>query len=88
MAQSVAVAFSQTWYATLYIISMILLGMHLQHGFQSAFQTIGWNNRKYMYTVRAIGTVFALLMAIGFASFPIMFHFDLLGISSNILPAK
>jgi len=29
--------------------------------------------------------VFALIMMIGFASFPIMFYFDLFGISSNIL---
>src|SRR6185436_17119585 len=47
MSYDVAEAFSSHWYAALYIISMILLGFHLNHGFQSAFQTMGWNNRKY-----------------------------------------
>ena len=85
MAYSVANAFSRAWYASLYIFSMVLLGAHLNHGFQAAFQSLGFSNHKYMQLIRYAGTAFALLIMIGFASFPIMFYFDFGGISSAIL---
>jgi len=85
MAQDVAVAFQSNWYAALYLFSMVLLGAHLNHGFQSAFQTLGWNNHRYMKPLKIVGTLFALLVTIGFGSFPIIFYFDLFGVASNIL---
>ena len=33
--------FNMWWYSVLYVIAMIFLGYHLNHGFQSAFQTFG-----------------------------------------------
>ncbi|MGD8307080.1 MAG: succinate dehydrogenase cytochrome b subunit, partial [Ignavibacteria bacterium] len=56
------------WYSALYIIAMILLGFHLNHGFQSAFQTFGWNHKKYTPMIKAIGTIYAIVMAVAFAS--------------------
>lgn len=85
MSESVAHAFSVSWYAALYIISMVFLGVHLNHGFQSAFQTLGWNNHKYHATLKYTGAAFAMIMMVGFATFPIIFYFDLFGVSSNIL---
>jgi succinate dehydrogenase / fumarate reductase cytochrome b subunit len=85
MAGSVAIAFSTAWYAALYLLAMVILGAHLNHGFQSAFQTLGLSNHKYLKAWKKAGTIFALIMMIGFASFPIMFYFDLFGISANIL---
>ena len=43
----VAEAFSQWWYVVIYVVSMIIIGFHLIHGFQSAFQTLGLNHKKY-----------------------------------------
>jgi len=63
------------WYVVLYVIAMALLGFHLNHGFQSAFQTFGWNHKKYFPFIQKIGTIYALIMAIGFASMPIYFFF-------------
>ena len=37
--------------------------------------------------LKTAGTVFAMLIMIGFASFPIMFYFDIFGVASNILNA-
>lgn len=85
MAVDVAIAFSHAWYAALYIVSMVLLGSHLNHGFQSAFQTLGVNNHKYSRVIKTAGTAVALIMTVGFASFPIIFYFDLFGISTNIM---
>jgi len=85
MAIAVVQAFESAAYSALYILSMVLLGAHLNHGFQSAFQTMGWNNRKYALPLKVAGTAFALLIMVGFASFPIILHYDLFGAASNIL---
>ncbi len=63
------------WYVILYIIAVILLGFHLNHGFQSAFQTFGWNHKKYTPLIKKLGTLYAIIMAVGFASLPIYFFF-------------
>jgi succinate dehydrogenase / fumarate reductase cytochrome b subunit len=63
------------WYVALYVIAVILLGFHLNHGFQSAFQTFGWNHKKYTPLIKKIGTIYAIIMAIGFVSMPIYFFF-------------
>ena len=63
------------WYVVLYIIAVLLLGFHLNHGFQSAFQTFGWNNNKYFPFVKVLGTIYAIIMALGFVSMPIYFFF-------------
>ncbi len=67
--------FQMWWYAVLYIIAVILLGFHLNHGFQSAFQTFGWNHKKYTPLIKKLGTLYAIIMAVGFASMPIYFFF-------------
>jgi succinate dehydrogenase / fumarate reductase, cytochrome b subunit len=61
------------WYSILYIIAVLLLGFHLNHGFQSAFQTFGWNHKRYFPLIQKIGTVYAIIMALGFASMPLYF---------------
>ncbi len=72
-------AFSNPFVALFYFIVMIILGFHLNHAFQSAFQTMGWKNKKYTPIVEKIGTAIALIMAIGFASIPIFFYVASLG---------
>jgi succinate dehydrogenase / fumarate reductase cytochrome b subunit len=68
-------AFSQSWYSAIYVAAMILLGTHLNHGFQSAFQSMGLRHKKYTPTIKKVGTVFAVAMTLGFVSFPIYFYF-------------
>lgn len=58
-----------TWIT--YVVGSIVLGYHLSHGFQSAFQTLGFNHTKYTPCVRRVSVVLACLIAAGFASFPI-----------------
>jgi succinate dehydrogenase / fumarate reductase cytochrome b subunit len=60
-------------YSWFYILAMILLGFHLNHGFQSAFQTMGWNHKRYFPLVQALGTIYSVVIAAGFASLPIYF---------------
>lgn len=63
------------WYVALYVVAVIALGFHLHHGFQSAFQTFGWNHKKYFPLIKKVGTLYAIIMAVGFASMPIYFFF-------------
>jgi len=79
IAWKVKDAFSHAWYAGLYTIAMLFLGFHLNHGFHSAFQSLGLNNKKYMPLLKMLATVFALIMTLGFISFPILFYFGLAG---------
>ena len=67
--------FSYPVYSLFYVLAMILLGFHLNHGFQSAFQTFGWNHKKYTPLIKKLGTVYALIMAVGFSSIPLYFLF-------------
>jgi len=64
---------SSVLYCIIYIVGGWLLGLHISHGFWSAFQTIGLNNhiwRKRLFTVaQIIGWIFA----IGFAAIPLYF---------------
>lgn len=57
----------------IYIISAILLGFHLSHGFWSAFHTLGWNNSNWMNRLQLIGKVYAIVIAVGFSIIPLYF---------------
>jgi succinate dehydrogenase / fumarate reductase cytochrome b subunit len=59
----------------IYVLSMIALGFHLYHGFQSAFQTLGLRHPKYTPLIKAVGVVFWGLIPFGFAIIPIIFFF-------------
>ncbi len=58
-----------------YAIGCLFLAFHLSHGVQSAFQTLGFNHPKYTPTVKIAGLLFALTIAGGFASFPLLWGF-------------
>lgn len=51
-----------------YLISLVLLGVHLKHGIGSAFQTLGLSNRKWRKLISIAGTSLAVLLSAGFIS--------------------
>lgn len=67
-------AFSELWLVIFYVVMMIFLALHLAHGFQSAFQTMGWRHPKYTPVIRKVGLAFAVLVPILFALFPIYIY--------------
>lgn len=69
--QLVAGVFSSPAYVTFYIFSMIVVALHVKHGFWSAFQTMGANHPKYMPVIRVISLVFSLCVAAGFGIIPV-----------------
>lgn len=58
----------------IYVLSMISLAYHLLHGFQSAFQTLGLNHKKYTPHIKKCGVVFSIVISVLFAIMPIAMH--------------
>ena len=57
-----------------YVISFVLLRLHLSHGFQSSFQSIGARHPKYLKCVNTLGTWYSILIPLGFIIVAV-FHF-------------
>ena len=58
--------FGHWWILALYIVWFVALWLHLNHGFWSMFQTIGWNNKKWLPRLRVIGIVVSTLIVLLF----------------------
>jgi len=67
--------FALPFYSILYIVLFIGLGFHLNHAFQSAFQTLGLNHTKYTPFIKFIGTLYSIIIPLGFASIPAFYLF-------------
>lgn len=60
-------------YTGLYLIAFIFLGIHLNHAFQSAFQTLGLNHKKYTPFIKRFGQVYSIIIPIGFMIIPLYY---------------
>lgn len=67
--------FSNPFYVAWYVLCMILLGLHLAHGFSSAFQSLGVDHPRLTPKILALGKIFALVIAGGFLSLPVWVFF-------------
>lgn len=67
-------------YCLLYILGGIFLGLHLTHGFWSAFQSIGFCNQIWRKRLECLAKIFAFIIAIGFCIIPLYF---MLGFAGN-----
>ncbi len=74
--QLVISLFKNPVYTLIYVLAFISLGLHLSHGFQSAFQTLGTPREKCNKTLVILGNIVALIIAIGFSSIAIYFYFN------------
>ncbi|MFJ7198721.1 MULTISPECIES: succinate dehydrogenase [unclassified Streptomyces] len=69
--QNVIDTFS-TWYGnTIYIVAMLALGLHVQHGFWSAAQTLGAGNATRDRVLKTIANALAAVLTLGFISVPV-----------------
>jgi succinate dehydrogenase / fumarate reductase cytochrome b subunit len=65
-------AFSNPWYVAFYVVAMGLLAFHLNHGFQSAFQTFGLSNSRFASVWKRLGVVYAIVVPGGLALIPLV----------------
>jgi succinate dehydrogenase / fumarate reductase cytochrome b subunit len=54
-----------------YVAAMVALFLHLSHGIQSFFQTMGWNNECTMPKLNAFGKTVAFVLLVGYVSIPV-----------------
>ena len=54
--------FRHWWVLALYLVWFCAIFLHLEHGFWSMFQTIGWSNKKWQKRTKVIGIVVAAVI--------------------------
>jgi succinate dehydrogenase / fumarate reductase cytochrome b subunit len=60
-------------YSGLYILGAAALGLHINHGFWAAFQTLGLSNNLWRKRLEVFGSIFAVVIACGFTIIPLYF---------------
>ncbi len=75
IASLVFETFRQPFYVLFYLIALVIVGYHLRHGFQSAFQTLGFRTKKYQALIEFIAVLFWLVIPLGFAFIPLFIYF-------------
>ena len=72
--QNIVMIFQELWVVAVYVLGVISLGYHLLHGFQSSFQTMGWNHKKWTPVVKTVGVWFSIIVPVIFALMPISIY--------------
>ena len=67
----VIAGFSSRPVALFYIVSMLLLCLHLSHGVSSVFQTLGLRNERWRGRLDAVALAYGWVIALGFCSIPL-----------------
>ena len=66
-------SFGQWWIVLLYVVAMGIMGLHLNHGFQSAFRSIGFVHVKYTPFLTKLGVALSVFFPLAFASIPVVY---------------
>lgn len=68
--------FQDPLHVLFYIIAVVSLGVHVSHGFWSAFQSLGLNHPKYMPKLKCAAWAFGILVGGGFSALAIFCYFQ------------
>ena len=58
--------------SAIYIFAMVVLFLHMIHGIQSMFQTIGWNNEQTLPKFIVLSKVISVLFLVGYGAIPVL----------------
>ena len=67
--------FANSMYSIIYIVLILVLGLHLNHAFQAAFQSLGLNHPTYTPFVKAFATIYSIIIVVGFNIIPVFYLF-------------
>ncbi|MTB53773.1 succinate dehydrogenase cytochrome b subunit [Lewinella sp. W8] len=70
----VAAVYENPVFVGIYVVSMLVIAFHLWHGFESAFQTLGLNHRKYTPLIKTVGRIYSVAVPLGFAVIPVYMY--------------
>jgi len=71
VAAMIILSFLNPWVTGFYLLSLILLGMHLSHGVSSLFTTFGLNGRKSFGLIKYSALAVSWVLMVGFATIPV-----------------
>ena len=66
--------FQQPLWVVFYVVSTLLVGLHLRHGIASAVQSIGLDHPRYTRRITIWGVALAVIIAGGLAVIPVLVH--------------
>jgi len=66
--------FQNPFVVIIYILGVVSLFWHLVHGFQSSFQTLGLNHKKYTPFIKGFGVAFSVLICLVFVAMPVSIY--------------
>jgi succinate dehydrogenase / fumarate reductase cytochrome b subunit len=69
--QQMAATFANPLWVIMYVVAMVIVAVHISHGFWSLFQTFGINHPRYMPLIMKLGLVVTLVFGFGFGILPI-----------------
>jgi len=59
-----------------YIIALLIVGFHLDHAFQSAFQSLGLYHKKYTPFIKGLGHIYSIVITLGYILIPVVIYFS------------
>ncbi|AWU43606.1 succinate dehydrogenase [Blattabacterium sp. (Cryptocercus kyebangensis)] len=68
--------FKNPLYTFIYVFSFLVLGIHLNHGFQSSFQSLGLYKKKKFFWIKKLGFFYFWFVCSGFSIIAIWFFFQ------------
>jgi succinate dehydrogenase / fumarate reductase cytochrome b subunit len=66
--------FANPVFVVLYLVWLFALWFHLTHGFWSAMQTLGWNNKVWIERWKCISNIYTTIIVLGFAVVVVAFY--------------
>ena len=60
--------FGHWWITLMYILWFVAIWFHLEHGFWSMFQTVGWDGKTWFKRVKVIGIIVATIIVLLFVT--------------------
>lgn len=76
--ENMKAVFDQWYFVAIYMVGVISLCYHLLHGFQSAFQSLGLNHKKYTPAIKKLGVWFSIIVCLLFAAMPLAMHLHII----------
>ena len=75
-ASEIEAKFKVLPFVVFYIAAFVFLGFHLTHGFQSAFKTLGLNNRRWTPVIQVLSIIYSVTIVGGFTIIPLLIYFS------------
>jgi succinate dehydrogenase / fumarate reductase cytochrome b subunit len=75
-ASEIVDKFKMLPFVIFYIAAFVFLGFHLIHGFQSAFKTLGLDNKKCNTVIQVLAIIYSTVVVAGYSIIPVIIYFS------------